>query len=1024
MITTIACAGNATAAAPTDKVDFNRDIRPILSDKCFFCHGPDKENQKADLRLDLRDAAIAAGAIVPSSPGDSPLLDRIAHEDPEERMPPAKAKLGSLTSQEQELLKKWIAQGAEYQTHWAFAPIPDVVDIPATGEGWARNEIDRFVAAQLTERGLNPAPETSRERWLRRVSFDLTGLPPTLPEVDAFIADTSADAFEKVVDRLLKSDAYGERMAEDWLDQARFADTFGYQADRLTHVWPWRDWVIKAFNDNLSYDQFITWQTAGDLLPNATPEQKLATTFNRLHRQTNEGGSINEEFRVEYVNDRTTTTGTVFLGLTLECSRCHDHKYDPISTRDYYSLSAFFNNIDESGLYSHFTETAPTPTLPLYEKDQETRQETATKKVATLEKQLAAETEKARARFAEWSKAKPTEAAAPKPVAVYDFDDGKAGANSRSIDGKKGKALEFNGDDPLTLGDASTADFSRTDPFSFSLWLRPTEHKSRMVVFHRSRAPEDAAFRGYELMLYDGKPTFSLVHFWPGNALRVQSKTPLPLNQWTHLTVTYDGSSRADGVRIYRDGALDGDLEIVRDHLTRDITHRKEWGDSEVGKITLQLAGRFRDIGFGGGAIDEFEIFDRELSDLEATRVAGTNGEASSTEILFRDYALRHDAALAKIRDELKAARVEENAVANEVRQIMTMTEMPGQRPAHVLFRGAYDQRREEVGPDTPAAILPFPEDAPRNRLGLAQWMTDPRNPLVSRVAANRLWMLAFGRGLVGTPEDFGSQGTPPTHPELLDWMARHFMESGWDVKAMMKTIVLSATYRQSSTPEDSKTWTEDPANQWLARGPRHRLPAEQIRDNVLAISGLLVDKVGGPSVNPYELAVSFKPIAADKGEGLYRRSLYTFWKRTAPPPVMVTFDATSREVCTPKREITATPLQALVLLNGPQYVEAGRVLAERLMTDPESAQATEAERLVRAFRLCTSRHPEARELEILTQLLAEQRAHFAVHPEEAAKLIKVGQRAPDAALDPVELAAWSVTAKALLNFDETYTKR
>ncbi len=1005
-------------------VDFNRHIRPILSDKCFFCHGPDPETQDADLRLDVRDAAIAAGAIVPGSPGDSLLLERVAHEDPDERMPPPKAKLGSLTPEERDLLRRWIEQGAEYRTHWSFVTIPEEVPLPDAGEGWARNGIDRFVAAQLEERGLSPAAEATRERWLRRVSFDLTGLPPSLAEIDAFLADTSADAFETVVDRLLDSRAYGERMAADWLDQARFADTFGYQADRDMHVWPWRDWVIGAYNDNLPYDQFITWQTAGDLLPDATHEQKLATTFNRLHRQTNEGGSNDEEFRIDYVNDRVATNGTVFLGLTLECSRCHDHKYDPISARDYYAMSAFFNNIDESGLYSHFTETVPTPALPLYEGDQEKRLRTAREKVAALEKQLAEETARAGARLADGSNAAgnaPTEA--PVPVAAFDFDDAGTTGGRRSVEGKVGRALEFDGDDPMTLGDPATADFSRTDPFSFSLWLRPGAHKSRMVVFHRSRAAEDSAFRGYELMLYEGKPTFSLVHFWPGDALRVQSREPLPLDRWTHLTVTYDGSSRAQGVRIYRDGTLDPDLEIIRDKLTRDIVHRKEWGDSDVGKIVLQVAARFRDVGFGGGAIDQFQVFDRELSDLDAARIAGVE-VAPTPEQRLRDHALNRDEALAALRSKLHAARVEENAIAGEVRQIMTMREMPGQRPAHVLFRGEYSQRREAVGPDTPAAILPFPDDAPRNRLGLARWLTDERNPLVARVAVNRFWMLAFGRGLVGTPEDFGSQGALPTHPELLDWMARQFLESGWDVKAMMKTIVLSATYRQASIPEDSKTWTEDPANQWLARGPRYRLPAEQIRDNALAVSGLLVDKLGGPSVNPYELAVSFKPIAADKGEGLYRRSLYTFWKRTAPPPVMVTFDASSREVCTPKREITATPLQALVLLNGPQYVEAGRVLAERLMKDPESAQATEAERLVRAFRLCTSRHPEARELEILSQLLAEQRAHFAAHPEEAAKLIKVGQRAPDATLDPVELAAWSVTAKALLNFDETYTKR
>ncbi len=1016
-----ACLVAPVLRASEPPVSFNRDIRPILSDKCFFCHGPDKDNQKADLRLDIREAAIEAGAIVPSSVADSTLLDRVSHEDPDEVMPPPKAKLGTLSQAERDLLRRWIEQGAEYQEHWSFVPVPEEVPVPEAGDGWARNELDRFVARGLEERGLKPAPETERERWIRRVSFDLTGLPPTLAEVDAFLADTSAEAHGKVVDRLLNSDAYGERMAADWLDQARYADTFGYQADRLMHVWPWRDWVIRAYNDNLPYDDFLTWQIAGDLLPDATTDQRLATTFNRLHRQTNEGGSIDEEFRVEYVNDRVQTVGTVFLGLSLECARCHDHKYDPIAMRDFYALSAFFNNIDESGLYSHFTETAPTPAMPLFEGDQEARLGEAGKSLAEAEAAHAAEWEKARARFAA-APPEPAEIALPEPVLSADFDDGKASAGNRSIEGRVGRAMEFSGDDPQTLGDEKSADFSRIDPFSVSLWVRPAEHKSRMVIFHHSRAAEDSAFRGYELMLYEGRPTFSLIHFWPGNALRVQAGEPLPLNEWTHLTVTYDGSSRAEGVRLYRDGVAEKDPRILRDQLTRDIRHRKEWGDSEAGKIKLQLAGRFRDIGFGGGAIDEFQVFDSELSPLQTAALAGGK-DGGSDEDRFRHQALTRDEGLAKARKLLRAARERENEVSGEVRQIMTMAEMPGQRPAYVLFRGAYDQRRETVGPGVIPAILPFPEDAPPNRLGLARWLTDGRNPLVARVAVNRIWMLAFGRGLVGTPEDFGSQGAPPTHPEMLDWMARRFIDSGWDTKALWKMIALSATYRQSSVPEDSNTWAEDPENHWLARGPRHRLPAEQVRDNALAIGGLLVDQIGGKSVSPYELAVSFKPQSPDKGAGLYRRSLYTFWKRTAPPPVMVTFDASTREVCTPKRESTATPLQALVLMNGPQYVEAARALGERLMTEPPP-EANDDARLDIAFRLCTSRLPGDEEREILRRLLAEQRAHFTRHPAEAAKLLKVGQKPADPALDPAELAAWTALAQGLLNYDETYTKR
>lgn len=1007
------------AAEPTP-VDFNRDIRPILSDKCFFCHGPDSERREADLRLDVREAAIEAGAIVPSSIDDSTLLLRIAHEDPGELMPPPKTNLGRLTESEQKLLRRWIAEGAEYQSHWSFVPLASKPPVPTDGEGWARNEIDRFVARSHAAGGLKPAVEASRERWIRRVSFDLTGLPPTLAEIDAFLKDQSPQAYETVVDRLFRSPAYGERLALDWLDLARYADTFGYQADRNMSMWPWRDWVIRAFADNLPYDQFITWQTAGDLLPQPSRDQIVATAFNRLHRQTNEGGSIDEEFRVEYVNDRVITNGAAFLGLTLECSRCHDHKYDPVSMRDYYSLSAFFNNIDESGLYSHFTETAPTPALPLYEGDAEARHREARERVARLESRY----EEARQRAKAVSE---SAVAAVAPASAFDFEDAKATGANRMVERRPGdKAIEFSGDDEMTLGDAALADFSRTDAFTFSLWLRPSVHKARMVVLHRSRAAEDSAFRGYELTLFDGKPAFSLVHFWPGNALRVQSVEALPLNEWTHLTVTYDGSSRAAGLKIYRNGMADR-TNVLRDGLTRDIRHRKEWGDTDAGNIRLQLAGRFRDVGFGGGAIDALRLFDRELSPLEVRSDFLSSGgqqgalAPATAEDRRLHAALTSDADCVRLREELGIARVAENEIESSVRQIMVMREMEGRRPTYVLFRGLYDQRRDEVAPDTPAAILPFAEEWPRNRLGLAKWLTSERNPLVARVTVNRLWAIFFGRGLVGTPEDFGSQGEQPDHPELLDWLARDFIESGWDVRSLLRKIALSATYRQDSIPVDPAGWAEDPENRQLARGPRHRLSAEQIRDNALAVSGLLVPTVGGPPVNPYELASSFKPLSPGTGPALYRRSLYTFWKRTAPPPAMVTFDATSREVCTVQRESTATPLQALVLLNGPQYVEAARVMAERLIS--ESAEAPR-DRISHGFRLSTGRLPDASEMAVLEQLLAEQLELFRGSPADAAALLKVGARSPVAKVAPVELAAWTALCQALLNYDETYTKR
>ncbi len=1014
-------------AAEKELVDFNQDVMPILSDKCFHCHGPDKGHREADLRLDVREVAIEAGAIVPGDVEKSEFLVRLFHDDPDELMPPPDAKLGALTAQEKEILKRWIAEGADYKKHWSFVQIPKTVPLPKVDDAlsWGRNEIDAFVLARLQKEKLQPTPDATRERWLRRVSFDLTGLPPSLSEIDAFLADKSGEAaYERVVDRLLASDAYGERMATDWLDSARYADTFGYQADRLMHVWPWRDWVIRAFNDNLSYDKFVLWQTAGDLLPNPTLDQRLATTFNRLNRQTNEGGSINEEFRIEYVSDRVETNGTAFLGVTIGCSKCHDHKFDPFTQQGYYEMSAFFNNIDESGLYSHFTETAPTPTLLLYSGDQEAKHKALLKQIVESEKNLEVARQDARKEYLIWKggsqgQAELPKATVPKASTELSFDAGKKIKGGEIVEGKHGKAAQFSGDDPFVVGDEKTGAFHRTDEFSFSIWLKPSAFKSRQVVFHRSRAAEDSAFRGYEMMLYEGKPTFSLIHFWPGNALRVQTKSPLPLNRWTQLTVTYDGSSHASGVKIFQNGQA-VEVEVLRDKLTRDIIHRKEWGDSGAGKNKLKLAGRFRDIGFANGAIDDFRVFDRELSPVEVALLAGA-GEPKEAGAQFSHYLLRYSEPYVKAKADLRKLRKEEDELITEVKQIMTMRDMPGQRVAYRLNRGQYTERKEEAYPATPESLFPMDKEWPRNRLGLAKWMIDERNPLVSRVAVNRLWTVFFGRGIVATPEDLGTQGQPPTHPKLLDWLARDFLDSGWDVKAMMKKIALSSVYRQDSTPKDPKSFADDPDNRLLARGPRHRLSAEQVRDNVLFVSGLLVNKVGGISVKPYELAAAFKKQTPDKGEGLYRRSLYTFLKRTAPPPVMSTFDATAREVCSVRRERTSTPLQALVLMNGPQYVEAARVFAEHLIEKhPKDVKA----RIVQGFRQCTSRKPEAKEVEILTAIYNEQKSHFAQNIADAGKLLKIGDRKANPKLAADDLAATTVLCEAILNFDETITKR
>ncbi|HVJ66608.1 MAG TPA: DUF1549 domain-containing protein, partial [Caulifigura sp.] len=916
----------ASKTVDAGDLKFNRDIRPILSEHCFACHGPDSASRKADLRLDRRAAAIEHGALVPSDADKSELVRRVFSTDHDEVMPPRETKR-ALTSEQKELLKKWVAEGAEYEAHWAFHPVPTEVPIPQPGRfaDWIRSPIDAFVLDRLNREKLQPAEAATREKWIRRVSFDLTGLPPTLNEIDAFLADESPQAYETVVDRLLSSPAYGERMANDWMDVARYADTFGYQTDRNMHMSPWRDWVIRSFNSNLPYNDFIAWQIAGDMLENPTRDQRLATAFNRLHRQTNEGGSIEEEFRVEYVADRVRTMGTAFLGLTFECARCHDHKYDPITQREYYSLTAFFNNIDEHGLYSHFTETAPTPVLNLYEGDQEAKHRDVLRRIAEKEAELATAEEKAAASLT--PSAEEFLHQVPKPIAEIEFSAVKPTGDYRPIPGRNaGKAtasadevssrpdvtaLEFGGDDPFVVKDHGK--FDRVTPFSFAMWLRPTLYQPRQIVLHRSRAAEDSAFRGYSLTLDNGIPVFSLVHFWPGNAIQVRADdAKLRLNEWTFVVVAYDGSSNASGVRIYV-GGESKKLTVVRDRLTRDIIHRAEWGDSEANNIPLALGARFRDIGFKGGAIEDLQVFDHALTRPEVLNLTDRRVALSGnpqTNPTLRDACIAADPEVALLREQLRSLRVEENDLISRIRQIMTMQDLPADRgrTTYRLDRGAYDARAEAVSPATPAEIFALPAEYPANRLGFAKWLVDERNPLTARVAVNRYWALLFGTGLVATTQDFGSQGDPPSHPELLDWLARDFTSHGWDVKRLCRQIVLSATYRQSSTPRDPKTYTRDPANRLLARGPRHRLPAEQIRDNALVISGLLKPRVGGESVFPYqpaglwEEAGTGKSYSQSHGDDLYRRSLYTFWRRTSPPPTMTAFDAPTREYCVVQR--------------------------------------------------------------------------------------------------------------------------
>ena len=1037
----------ATAAEKPTRLSFNKDIRPILSENCFACHGPDNANRQAGLRLDTFELATqeldsGSRAIVPENIDESELIARVASDDPDSVMPPPEAKIGRLSPEQVETLKRWIAEGATYEPHWAFVPPvkPDLAE-RASGD----MPLDAFVTQKLANRGLTLQPEADRITLIRRASFDITGLPPTPAEIEAFVADTSPDAYERLLDRLLASPRYGERMAADWMDLARYSDSYGFQVDRpRPDMWPWRDWVIKAFNENLPWDQFTLWQVAGDLLPNATDEQLLATAFSRLHQQESEGGSVEEEYRVNYVNDRVTTFGTAFLGLTFECCRCHDHKFDPLTQKDFYSLFAFFDDIDEAGLYSFFTQSVPTPKMRLADDRTKTALAKADEAASEAEAEASRADQAARIAVVEWLAGK-----APVPVGIdaaggtipgevvrYSFDgrdpDGKFSSELGSKDsatspsentlvpGKLGQAMRLTGDHGVQT---PVGNFRRSQPFTVSLWLQAPTKYDRAVIFHRSQAWTDAGSRGYELLVDGGHLRWSLIHFWPGDAVSVRMQEPLRLDDWVHVTVTSDGSGKASGLKIFVDGHPAA-VDVVRDSLTREITGG--------GGDHIRIGERMRDNGFKNGLVDDFRVFARTLSPLEIRELAAP-GTLEATLVAKQDaeaiggyVAAAFDTGAAVARHALEAARRGRDDLAERPLEIMVMRDLPTPKMAYILERGDYDKRGEPVEPDTPASLPPFPSDQPRNRLGLARWLIEPDHPLLARVTVNRLWQSLFGLGLVQSPEDLGSQSTRPEHPEVLDLLAWQFSHPvadggfGWDMKRLVKTIMLSRAYRQRSMA-DAKTMADDPLNVWLARGPRHRLPAEMIRDAALAACGLLVEKVGGPPVKTYDMPESFKPEKAGTGDDLYRRSLYTYWRRTGPAPMLESFDVPKRVVCVAKRDTTNTPLHALVLLNGPQFVEAARVLAERLLAE-RSGAAEEA--VARAFELLTSRVPDGEEREIVGRMLADQLAFYRSHPEEAGRLVAVGAKQRNESLSAADVAATASVINALMNYDGSVVKR
>jgi mono/diheme cytochrome c family protein len=1085
----VGALGTARSEEPLPAtVEFNRDIRPIFSDVCYKCHGPDKAKRKADLRLDVEANAKAKHddgfPILPGSPDDSELIHRITTTDADERMPPADEGR-QLTPRQIALLSRWIEQGAKWEAHWSFIA-PRRPELPRVrNAAWPRNPVDHFILARLEREGLAPSPEAERATLIRRVSLDLTGLPPTLAEVDAFLADTSSEAYERVIDRLLASPRFGERMASRWLDAARYADTSGYQSDGERSMWRWRDWVIDAFNRNLPFDRFTIEQLAGDLLPGATRDQRIATGFNRNHRGNAEGGIIPEEYAAEYVVDRVDTTATVWLGLTMGCARCHDHKYDAVAQREFYQVFAFFNNVPEKGRAIKIGNSPPVLTAPtaaqelaLAKLDQELHP--AETRMRELEPQIAAAQtawyRKLPAHPLGWSHSAGLRArygldgdlaciAGPNPVARFENGDAvfEPGLDSRvaSFDG-----LRF-----VNCGDVG--DFGFFDKFTLAAWVQPRGAQSGSIVSRMVEQAADSAFasdsEGYCLHLKDGHVQVHLTKRWLDDALRVETEATLTPGLLHHVAAVYDGSRLASGIRIFIDGQPQK-LRVLLDQLNQTFQTRQPLRIGAGGGPANHFHGAIGDVRVYGQALSEEEIGIlatmedvTELAPLPAQHLSA--GQSAKLRACF--LAEHAPAIMREAQEQVTRLREERAKLVESLPTVMVMEELPEPRQTFVLKRGEYDKRGDRVSPGVPASLPSLPPDAPHNRLGFAQWLVSPANPLTARVAVNQMWQMLFGTGLVKTTEDFGSQGEPPSHPELLDWLATEFMaehdaETGaaltpWDQKRMLRTIVMSATYRQSSArtkvrspafrrPGDAVTGSDesqtksspapakagnpnpydrDPDNRLLSRGPRVRLSAEMIRDQALAVSGLLVGEIGGPSVKPYQPKGLWKELSGtdyepDHGDKLWRRSLYTFWKRTSPQPTMTTFDAAGREMCSVRATRTSTPLQALALMNDVTFVEAARCLAQRIMREATAPD----ERVRLAFRLVLIRPPKPAELQILLADWQEHHARFRAEPAAAEALVSAGEAPRDTQLPVDELAAYTALAGLILNLDEAITKQ
>ena len=1030
-----------------EEIDFNLHVKPILSDRCFACHGPDANKRKANLRLDTEEGAFAAlgeeknrFAIKAGNLKKSEMFHRILSDDPDLMMPPPESNL-TLTDEEKATLVRWIDQGAEWKPHWAFIT-PEKPKLPEVkNEEWPANEIDHFVLKKLENKKFTPAPQADKRTLVRRLYFDLTGLPPSPDQVDEFVNDNSPDAYEKLVDELLQTPAHAERLAMEWMDVARYADSHGYHADGYREMWPWRDWVISAFAKNMPYDKFISWQIAGDLLPDPSREQLVATAFHRNHPMTAEGGIVDEEYRVEYVLDRVNTTAKAFLGLTMECSRCHDHKYDPISQKEYYQFSAFFNNVDELGMTGDDGNAGPM--LKLTNEVTQHRLDSLYTMIEQIDKQkevLAGNVKDNQIKITKVNTKNgllahyPLNSKREKTANLQNpGKPGKIVGEADEVEGMQGTAIRVNGDHEfIELTEMGL--FEKTEPFSISLWLKPEKKVQYQEIFGNN-GNKNSYWRGYESYLDSlNRVTWRLVHALPHNLIQVTTEEGIPASEWTHLTFAYDGSSSASGLKIYVNGKAI-QLNIDYDNLYKTIlpvnpSYKTDNRPLRFGKAYRAFSG---DDGVLAGAFDEIKIYNRAITALEAASMYRHYQPQAQFKLSKKDtldFWLSQQKEYKELMAKAQKTWEKELEVMDSLPELMIMKEMDKPRPAYILDRGIYNARLEEVGPATPNAVLSFADEFEKNRLGLAKWLISDQNPLTSRVTVNRYWQMIFGKGIVGTSDDFGNQGDLPTHPELLDWLAVDFRENGWDLRRLIKMMVMSSTYRQASVA-DEEIREKDPGNLFLARGPKHRLQAEMIRDNALKAAGLLVKKVGGPSAKPYQppglwiekgtFSKMLLTYEADKGDGLYRRSLYTFIKRTSPPPNMTIFDQQSRSFCVVKRQTTNTPLQALVLLNDPQFVEASRLVAERMQKE---VNGDLEKKLDYGFKLLTSRSLKPEETAIFKQLYNEETRKYEENKAAADSLLSVGDYPADDSLDKVNTAALTVVASLMMNHDEAYMKR